>query len=86
MHQPEYILSNRTRIRTHKELDDTRGMLIAARHLEARQTDAVGEICGVVPGHGGDVYWVTHTLGLKDGEKSPTPAAAYCFTEFELEP
>jgi len=78
MNQPTYLLPNGARIRTHAELGSTRGMMIVDKHLAARAPNSVGTIVGVVGGHGGDVYWVEHSIG---GD-----AAAYCFTEFELEP
>ena len=78
MRQPEYILEAGTRVRTHETMDDTRGMLIAPKHLKNRKPNAVGAICGIVGGHGGDVYWVAH---VGDNEM-----AAYGWWEFELEP
>ena len=75
---PSTILSNGTLVRTHKALDSTRGMMISQRHLDARVADKPGKITGVVPGHGGDVYWVQHE------EVIGTVPAAYCFSEFEL--
>lgn len=76
MKEPYYILKNGTRIKTHSELEATRGLLITSRHLNLRKPDAMGIVVGIVGGHGGDVYFVAH-LGDAD-------AAAYCFTEFEL--
>jgi hypothetical protein len=77
--EPRYILEDGTRVRTHAVLDDdTQGMIIAARHLEARRSNTVGVIAGYVAGHGGDVYWVRHSEG--------DAVAAYGFMEFELEP
>lgn len=76
MNQPEYILANGTRVRTHAHLGDTRGMGNINRHnLARRRGSADGVIGGAVPGMGGDVYWVQH------GEGDTAP---YCFTEFEL--
>ncbi len=74
--QPETILPTGTSVRTHDVLGKTTGMMNASPHLAARTPDAAGTIQGCVPGHGGDVYWVTHGDGI---------AAAYCFTEFELD-
>jgi len=76
MRQPETILPNGTRVRTHAELESTRGMMVHPAHLSARRPGAEGAIAGVVGGHGGDVYYVEHAPG--------EPWAAYCFTEFEL--
>lgn len=66
---------NGTRVHTHKKLGKTTGLLVAAKHIEARKPDARGVINGVVGGHGGDVYWVRHGQDV----------AAYSFSEFELE-
>jgi len=77
MKQPAQILADGTRVVTHERLESTGGMLIKRQHLDARRANQPGVIKGWVPGHGGDVYWVQH-----DGDG---PAAAYCFTEFELE-
>lgn len=76
MNAPEHLLETGTKVKTHEKLDDTRGMLIDSRHLNARTPNAEGVIDGVVGGHGGDVYWVKHE-GVEHH-------AAYCFTEFEL--
>ena len=78
MKQPEYILQNLTRIRTHEHLGETAGFFITKRHLDQRKAGAVGAICGIVGGHGGDVYYVAHI--------GDTAMAAYCWDEFELEP
>lgn len=77
MQQPATILARGTLIRTHAELEDSRGFLVVPKHLRARRPDAPGIIDEVVPGHGGDVYWVQHE-GVADH-------AVYCFSEFELE-
>jgi hypothetical protein len=78
MEQPKYLLKSFVRVRTHAELDRTTGMLITERHLSQRKPNAVGAISGIVGGHGGDVYYVSH-IG--------DPAmAVYGFWEFELEP
>jgi hypothetical protein len=79
MKQPEYILKDGTKVVTHEKLDTEQGMMISPKHLRARRESMPGIIAGVVPGHGGDVYWVQHELKA-EGEKT----AAYCFTEFEL--
>lgn len=70
MKQPETILPNGTRVRTHKELkySDSLG--------GSRREDESGTINGVVGGMGGDVYYVDHGNGTW---------GAYCFDEFELE-
>jgi len=53
-------------------------MLIAQRHLDARRESTPGFVCGIVGGHGGDVYWVRHESGVLD--------APYCWDEFEYDP
>jgi hypothetical protein len=78
MKQPHYLLDSRTRIRTHAVLGDTMGFLITERHLSQRKPNAVGAISGIVGGHGGDVYFVTHV--------GDSAMAVYSFDEFELEP
>lgn len=79
MDQPTYVLKTGTKIRTNTALESTSGMRVHPGHLAARRPDLPGIIRGVVPGHGGDVYWVRHE-GIEDAA-----AAAYCFTEFELD-
>lgn len=75
--QPDYILKDGTKVITHEKLDDTRGLTIKAKHLEVRKPHQKGVICGVVGGHGGDVYWVQHEGSEEVG--------AYGFKEFELD-
>ena len=82
MKQPTYILENCTRIRTHTKLGSEKGMMIAPKYLANRKPDLVGEIFGVVGGHGGDVYWVKHKT---EDDSLFGAQAAYCFDEFELE-
>lgn len=62
------------RVRT-TALEDTKGMMIAPRHLECRAAGIVGTVRADVPGHGGDVWFVAHDGGDEVG--------AYCFTELE---
>jgi len=71
------------RVRTHKELGTTEGMLVKEHHLKGRLADALGIVCGYVPGHGGDAFWVRHTEGPSSAD--PSPVAVYCFNEFEFE-
>src|SRR5262249_12077501 len=78
MKEPEVVLRNGTRVVTNATLDSTRGLMVVPRALEARRPSTPGLVVGIVPGHGGDVYWVRHHA---DGV-----VAAYCFTEFELAP
>lgn len=76
MKQPEYILKPGTLIHTHPVLGSTGGFFVVRRHLDARKANVPGTVGGVVPGHGGDVYYVAHGAG--------DDVAVYCFTEFEL--
>ena len=61
------------RVKTNNRLYETRGMIIAQKHLDARQPNKEGTVSGYVPGHGGDVYWVKHDDGT---------TGAYVFDEF----
>jgi hypothetical protein len=54
----------------------TKGMIVHPAHLRARHIGACGKVTGIVPGHGGDVWWVSQD----DGQ-----VGAYCFDEFEPE-
>jgi hypothetical protein len=76
--EPTTVLEGYTRIRTHETLGSTAGFMVTDRHLSQRRPNAVGAISGFVPGHGGDVYYVTH--------EGSSAMAVYCFDEFELEP
>lgn len=75
MHQPKYVLAPGVSVHTHQKLDTEQGMAVMPSLLANRRGDADGAIYGIVPGHGGDVYWVKH---------ADTKVAPYCFTEFEL--
>src|SRR5579863_6834621 len=55
----------------------TTGMLIAERHLKVRAVGIHGTVVNVVPGHGGDVWFVEH-----DDSKD---VGAYNFAEMEPE-
>lgn len=79
MEEPRYILNNGTKVVTHLHCNGpvgATGILVKPYLLEARRPKAKGETCGIVPGHGGDVYWVRH----EDGQ-----VAAYGWWEFELD-
>lgn len=77
MNQPAYILEPGTRIRTHATLESAADIVAPTAQLWARRGDTDGIITGVVPGHGGDVYWVRHeTMGT---------VAPYCYREFDLD-
>lgn len=80
MEEPKYILANGTRIITNDTLGPTTGMLITQKYLDARRPSTPGIVCGIVGGHGGDVYWVKHEV---DGQSF---GAAYCWSEFEYDP
>lgn len=56
------------------KLGDSKGMMVAQEHLDARQPDKEGEVTGYVPGHGGDVWWVKH---------NDNTTGAYVFSEFQ---
>lgn len=56
------------------KIEDTEGMLVAKKHLDARELGAIGMVMGYVPGHGGDVWWVKHGNGT---------IGAYTFDEFD---
>jgi len=60
MEEPKHILVPGTRIVTHDVLGSIAGMLVKPQHLENRRFNTPGVIGGWVPGHGGDVYWVSH--------------------------
>lgn len=76
MKQPETVLQQGTKIKTHEKLNEPHGMLLGANALENRAPSTVGSIMLPAPGHGGDVYFVKHDEGV---------VAAYCWDEFELE-
>ena len=57
------------------KLGETKGMLIADKHMLVRQEGITGIVLEYVPGHGGDVWFVAH-------DDSPA-VGAYMFNEFE---
>lgn len=63
------------RIRTNRKgrLRTTQGFLIGPQYLAARRADAPGKVRAMVPGHGGDVWYIEHDDGT---------VAAYCYDEF----
>lgn len=71
-------LESGMRVRVTK-LEDTLGMFVVLRHLSCRKVGIVGTVAtpGVVPGHGGDVWFVEHD-GCSD-------VGAYNATELEPE-
>lgn len=78
MDQPKEVLPNGTVVKTHAELESEDGMFVSPLRLARRRPNMVGKIWGIVPGTGGDVYWVLHD------SDDPDDHAPYCFTEFEL--
>jgi hypothetical protein len=78
MDEPQFILEPYTRVRTHDPLGSTAGFMVGPKAMGARTPGVIGIINGIVPGHGGDVYFVSHIGG--------TSPAAYGWMEFELEP
>jgi hypothetical protein len=77
MDQPEYILTNGTCIKVDDPLGAPNGLLIKQEILDRRTPGVTGQVCGIVGGHGGDVYWVRHD-GVED------TGSAYGWWEFEL--
>lgn len=75
MREPNVLLEPGTEIVTHKTLGPTSGFLVGLLYLQHRTPNVKAKIAGIVGGHGGDLYWVTHD----DGTQS-----VYCYTEFEL--
>lgn len=60
MDEPQVALAPGTAIITHKTLDSIAGLLVAHSYLSARKGSTRGVIKGFVPGHGGDIYFVSH--------------------------
>lgn len=56
----------------------TDGMLIHPKHLSVRRRDVTGTVLGMVPGHGGNVWFVRHDNSAHVG--------AYAFNEMEVLP
>lgn len=68
MEQPKEILPKGTRVRIHDEVEQF--LMLSG----PRPGGVEGEVVGVVPGMGGDVYFVNHGNDV----------SLYCFDEFEL--
>ena len=77
MKEPEYVLKNGTRVKTHAELDSSIGMIVPSQCVQMRRGSTEGIVRGVAGGHGGDLYYVEH-------EADDLHYAVYCFTEFEV--
>ena len=73
MKEPEYILENGTRVKVHDNIGGPAGIFVKQEILDRRTPGISGQICGFVPGHGGDV----------NGEENT--GSAYGWWEFELE-
>lgn len=63
-------------VKSGADYEQTKGMMIAAKYLNARRPNCGGTIRGYVGGHGGDVWWVEH---------APDDVAAYAYNEFEVD-
>ena len=83
MKEPEYILKNGTKVRIHDTLESTAGFMIAVDFMNRRKPATKGIICGIVGGHGGDVYFVGHGEA-KEGHFQREQVAVYGWMEFEL--
>jgi hypothetical protein len=57
------------------KLGETTGMFVKPRHLECRTEGVIGTVKEMVPGHGGDVWWVAHD--------DSDDVGAYVYTEME---
>lgn len=62
------------RVTTTPNLEEPIGMMVAYKHLDARKPGIRGTVIQVIPGHGGDCWFVLHEDGT---------CGAYCFNEFE---
>lgn len=58
---------------TANKLRSTDGMTIVPEVLARRRAGVVGRFHDIVPGHGGDVWWIEHAGGF----------APYCYTELD---
>lgn len=71
-------IANGTKVRTNDVLGSERGMMVSFEHKVERVPSADGVIAGLVPNHGGGLYWVQHE-GASD-------VAPYRESEFEVMP
>jgi hypothetical protein len=62
------------RVKTAGRLGNTGGMFVGKKHLDARKPRKNGKVVGHVPGHGGDVLWVSH---------NDDTVGAYMFNELD---
>lgn len=63
------------------KLGETIGYNVTSKHIDCRQIGLTGIVEGYVPGHGGEVWWVSHRDPGHIGEMG-----AYAYDEFELVP
>jgi hypothetical protein len=78
------------KVRTSPGLNSPKGMIVDQKFLDQRKANQIAYVYGVIPGHGGDVWWLLHEgCPLIEGENK-TPAydkkfiAPYSWMEFEL--
>jgi len=53
------------RVRTHGQLGMTGGMIAHSAYIQNRRPGAFGTVSQIVPGHGGEVWVVTHEDNVK---------------------
>ena len=53
------------RVRTRDQLGTTEGMLAHPAYIQNRRPGALGTVSQIVPGHGGEVWVVTHEDNVK---------------------
>ena len=51
------------RVKTSDILGDSPGLMVRTEHISARKPNKEGRISGIVSGHGGNAWWVTHDDG-----------------------
>lgn len=56
-------------------LESTDGLIAAPAYLDARKTGVLGTVVNALPGHGGDVWLVSHDNSAE--------MAVYAYTELE---
>jgi hypothetical protein len=80
----EKIKPFETRVQIVKRFEEnaTSCMFIIEECLQKRTPDVVGVVCRWVSGHGGDVWWVAHSVS--EDEKNYTNVAPYLTNEFDI--